>query len=98
MSLAGQLFSSLAWLFNMLFTIVYFILIARILLSWFGVNPYNELVQIVYRISDPILRPFRRLPLQVGMIDFSPMLAFILLSFLQRLVVGGLRGLAFKFG
>jgi len=97
-SLAGQLFSSLAWLFNMLFTIVYFILIARILLSWFGVNPYNELVQIVYRISDPILRPFRRLPLQVGMIDFSPILAFILLSFLRSLVVGGLRGLAFKFG
>ena len=98
MSLARQLFSSLAWLFNMLFTIVYFILIARILLSWFGVNPYNELVQIVYRISDPILRPFRRLPLQVGMIDFSPILAFILLSFLRSLVVGGLRGLAFKFG
>jgi len=97
-SLAGQLFLSLAWLFNMLFTIVYFILIARILLSWFGVNPYNELVQIVYRISDPILRPFRRLPLQVGMIDFSPIFAFILLSFLQRLVVGGLRGLAFKCG
>jgi len=62
------------------------------------VNPYNELVQIVYRISDPILRPFRRLPLQVGMVDFTPILAFILLSFLQRLVVGGLRGLAFKFG
>ena len=98
MSLAGQLFSSLAWLFNTLFTIVYFILIARILASWFGLNPYNELVQIVYRISEPILRPFRRLPLAVGTIDFSPILAFILLSFLQRLVVGGLRGLAFKFG
>lgn len=93
----AQLFASLAWLFDKLFTIVYFILIARILVSWFGVNPYNELVQIIYRISEPILRPFRRLPLQVGMIDFSPILAFILLSFLQRLVVGGLSGLAFKY-
>lgn len=98
MSFAGHLFSSLAWLFNMLFTIVYFVLIARILLSWFGVSPYNELVQIIYRISEPILMPLRRLPLKVGMIDFSPILAFILLSFLQRLVVGGLRGLALKFG
>lgn len=82
----------------MLFTIVYFLLVSRIIISWFGVSPYNDLVRFIYRITEPILMPFRRLPLQVGMIDFSPFLAFILLSFLQRLVVGVLRGLAFKCG
>jgi YggT family protein len=72
----------------MIFRIVYFLLVVRIILSWFQVNPYSELVQILYRITEPILAPFRRLPLRLGMIDFSPILAFIALSFLENIVVG----------
>ena len=72
----------------MVFSILYFLLIVRIILSWFSVSPYNEVVQILYKITDPILAPFRRLPLQVGMIDFSPILAFMALWFVRNFVVG----------
>lgn len=96
MFILAQFFHSLVVLFNMLFAVIYFILVARIIISWFGVNPYNEIVQVILRISEPILAPFRRLPLRVGMIDFSPVLAFILLSFLQSLIVGILSQLAVK--
>ena len=97
MFILGQFFSSLALLVNMLFNVIYFLLVIRIILSWFGVNPYNELVQILYRITDPLLAPFRRLPLQVGMIDFSPILAFIVLVFLRNFIVGLLTQLAYRF-
>lgn len=97
MFILGQFFNSLALLFNMLFSIIYFLLVVRIIMSWFSVNPYNEIVQVIYRITEPILAPFRRLPLQIGMIDLSPILAFILLSFLNSLIVGILRQLATRF-
>lgn len=88
MFILGQMLASLAYLFNMIFNILYFLLVVRIILSWFAVSPYNEIVQILYRITDPILAPFRRLPLRMGMIDFSPILAFMALWFLRSFVVG----------
>lgn len=88
MFILGQLLASLAYLANMIFNILYFLLVIRIILSWFGASPYNEIVQILLRITDPILAPFRRLPLQVGFIDFSPILAFMVLWFLRDFVVG----------
>jgi len=98
MFILGQLFASLAVLFSMLFKVVYFLLVIRIILSWFRVDPYSELANILYRITDPILLPLRRLPLQIGGIDLSPIIAFLLLSFLDSFVVGVLRQLAYHFG
>jgi|SRR3990167_3062182 len=98
MFVLGQFFASLALLFSMVFKLIYFLIAIRILLSWFPVDPYNDVIRTLYAITDPILEPLRRLPLNVGMIDFSPMIAFILLTFLDSFVVGILRRLAMQFG
>jgi len=69
--------------------VFYWMLIVRVILSWVGVNPYlhsNELLGAIYQATDFILRPFRRLPLQMGMIDFSPMVAILVLHFLPQVV------------
>lgn len=92
----GELFRSLALLVSLTFNILYFVLVIRIILSWVGADPYNEIVNVVYRISDPILMPFRRLPLQMGGIDFSPILAFIVLSVLRSFIVNVLYQLAYR--
>jgi len=96
MYILGQFLASLAYLFNMIFNVLYFLLVIRIILSWFGVNPYSEIVQVLYRITEPILIPFRKLPLQVGFIDFSPILAFMTLWFLRSFVVGVLSHYAYS--
>ena len=63
-------------------------------MSWINPDPYNEIVKIVYRITDPILNPIRKLiPLRLGMIDFSPILAFLLIYFLNYFLVGILIGI-----
>lgn len=98
MFILGQLCSSLAVLFSMVFKVIYFVLVLRIILSWFRIDPFSEPVQILYRVTDPILEPLKRLPLQAGGIDFSPIVAFIILSFLDHFVVGLLQQLAFRFG
>lgn len=98
MFVLGQLFSSLALLFNMIFNVVYFLLVIRIILSWFPVNQYSEIVQLLYRITDPILAPFRRLPLRLGGMDFSPIVAFLVLAFVRNFIVGIFTQLAYKFG
>ncbi len=98
MFIIGQLFLSLSVLFSMLFKAIYFLLVIRIILSWFQISPYSEPANMLYRITDPILTPLKKLPLQFGMIDFSPIVAFLLISFLDSFFVGVLRQLAYKLG
>jgi len=98
MFILGQLFSSLAILFSMFFKVLYFLLVIRIILSWFQVSSFSEPASIIYRITDPLLLPFRKLPLQIGMVDFSPIIAFFVLSFLDHFFVGIFRQLAYQFG
>jgi YggT family protein len=96
MMIVSQFFSSLALLFSLIFKILYFLLVIRIILSWFRPDPFNELVSAIYRATDPLLLPLRRLPLQYGGIDFSPILVFLVLTFLDSFIVGTLRGLAIQ--
>lgn len=70
------------------------ILIARILLSWIGHDPYHPLIKFVYRVTDPVLGPLSRVIPPIGMIDISPIIAFILLGLLKDLVLGLVGGLA----
>ena len=97
MFIIGQFFASLAILFAMIFKVIYFLLVIRIVVSWFQVSPFSEPVNMLYRITEPILMPLKRLPLQVGAIDFSPVVAFILLSFLDHFIVGILQQIAYRF-
>jgi len=98
MYILGELLRSLAWFIDKVFVIVYFMLIIRIIMSWVGSDPYNEIAQIIYRVTDPILLPFRRLPLQLGGIDFSPIVAFLVLSVVRSFVVNVLYQIAFRLG
>lgn len=81
------IFESLIWLINTIFFILYIALVIRIIISWVGADPYNEIVQIIFSITEPILAPFRALPLQMGAIDFSPILAFFALKIVNSFLV-----------
>lgn len=98
MFMLAELVKALALLASFLFNILYIILVVRIIISWVGADPYNEIVRVVYSVTEPILAPFRRLPLQMGAIDLSPILAFLLLSVLQSFVTRILYQLAARLG
>ena len=96
MVIVHELIASLVALTNIFFGILRWMLVARIVLSWFGVSSYttfNDLLSALYQVTDMILLPFRRLPLRLGLLDFTPIVAFVALQFIQRLVVLGLLNL-----
>ena len=98
MFIFGEFFQALALLVNGIFTILSWLLLARIVVSWFPVDPYHSVVQFLTQATDPILALFRRMPLQIGMLDFTPLLAFIVLQFLKNVLVGIFIRLALQFG
>jgi YggT family protein len=73
-------------LINILLNVYYLILVARVLLSWFRVDPYSPLVRFLYTVTEPILEPIRAVLPQTGMIDFSPMVAMVLVFALQQVL------------
>ena len=85
-------------LFNLIYTILQlyiFIIIAAAILSWlvaFNVlNTQNRFVATVYdmlnRLTEPALRPIRRIMPNLGGIDISPVILILLLIFLQNLLL-----------
>ncbi len=60
-------------------------IIFRIILSWFAPRSANTFSIILYRITEPILEPLRRIIPRAGMFDFSPIIAIIILQLLVRL-------------
>jgi YggT family protein len=60
------------------------VLVIRAVLSWVSPDPYNPIVRALYSITEPVLSFLRRkFPLMAGSIDFSPMVAILVLWFLQ---------------
>jgi YggT family protein len=75
-------------------TIYIWLLIAQAVLSWllaFGVvNRYNRAVSTIsdflWRITEPLLAPIRRIIPDLGGIDISPVILILLLYFLRNLM------------
>jgi len=66
-----------------------FIVLARILISWFpNLDRSNQLVDALYAVTDPVLEPVRRIIPPLGMVDISPIVVFIGLQLLQRILIG----------
>jgi len=82
-------------LVGLAFEVYTWLLIIRILLTWFPVDPYNPLVQFIARVTDPFLNLFRGLLPPLGAVDISPILAFFALRLLRTLVMSILRQVLF---
>jgi len=74
------------YLLGTLLQIYWIILLIRVLVSWFPIDPYNRVVRLLYDLTEPVLAPIRSILPPIGMMDFSPLVALLLLSFLQQLV------------
>jgi YggT family protein len=70
--------------FAILSVIQWLVIIAAVI-SWVSPDPRNPIVQFLYRTTEPILRPFRKIlpPRRTGGIDLSPILVIRLILFLK---------------
>ena len=76
---------------NLVFSAFNLLLLARILISWVQLDPYNPVVQFLHNVTEPFLAPVRRRLPPFGMFDFSPLavliIAWVVQQVLNRLVV-----------
>jgi YggT family protein len=64
------------------------VLIIRIVMSWIRPDPLHPVVQLVEKVTDPVLEPIRKmLPLSAAGFDFSPIVVIIIIHALKRLVM-----------
>lgn len=63
----------------------------RALLSWINPSPGNPIVRFLNDITEPILAPLRRVIPMVGMMDLSPLIAMIVLSYAGQILASSLR-------
>ncbi|MCH8069118.1 MAG: YggT family protein [Candidatus Marinimicrobia bacterium] len=73
---------------NLIFQFLYICLIARVVLSWVPHNAHNQIVQLVHKITDPMLRPIQQIipSMRIG-IDISPIIAIVALSFIKKIII-----------
>jgi YggT family protein len=88
--------SALLTVVNVIFQVAALAILARVILSWLPmagvrIDPYHPLVRLLYQITDPVLEPIRRFT-TFGMVDFSPIVALILLEIIRRVLVTALLG------
>lgn len=83
---------------SMLLTLVWWVFLIMIIMSWLisfnVINTRNQFVATVWRIlnqiTEPILRPIRRVVPPVGGLDLSPIIVFVIIFFLQSFIANDL--------
>ena len=97
MFIAGNILEGIATILDTILWLYMWVIIIRALVSWVNPDPWNPIVQFLQRVTDPVLYQIRK---RLGMgnmgFDFSPIIAILLIMFLQIAVVGSLKDLAIR--
>jgi YggT family protein len=84
-------FGALAWalpeLVNLAINIFIFAVLIRVILSWINPDPYHPVAGLLDSLTDPVMRPARRLLPPVGGLDLSPVLVMVGLVLLKMLLI-----------
>ena len=95
MIILSNFLTAIAKVLDIVLSIFMWIVIARAVLSWVSPDPYNPIVRFIHKVTEPVMYQIRRrIPVNFGGIDFSPIIVFLAIIFLQRFVVHSLYGVA----
>ncbi len=95
MGILANFVNAIAMVLNAVLTLLFWIILIRVLLSWVSPDPYNPLVRALYQISDPVLRPAQRLIPPIGGLDLSPIVVLLAIELLRIFLVNSLQQLAY---
>ena len=87
MFIIGYFLQALAAVLSIALNIALIAIIARAVLSWVSPDPYNPIVRIINQISEPMLYPIRRRVPYFSGIDLSPIIALMIIYFLDIFLV-----------
>jgi YggT family protein len=88
MYIIGYFLLAFAKVLNFVLFLFMWLVIARAVLSWVSPDPFNPIVRFINNVTEPILYPIRsKLPLNLGGLDLSPIVVFLVIIFLQNSLV-----------
>lgn len=74
--------SAVATILHTVINVYIWIIIAAALISWVRPDPYNQIVQLLYRLTEPVYERLRHLvPTIVGGVDLAPIIVLLALQF-----------------
>lgn len=80
--------SALASILHNIIQIYIWVIIIAALISWIRPDPYNNVVQILYRLTEPVYARIRRvMPTNLGGIDIAPIIVLLSLEFIDRFFI-----------
>lgn len=80
------LLKSIIQAIDILLTVYIWIIIARVIISWINLSPYHPVVNFIYKVTEPILSPLRKLIPPIAGIDFTPVVVIFGIYFLKNLL------------
>jgi YggT family protein len=84
----GNILSGLGGIVHSLLTVYIWVVIIGALLSWVRPDPYNPIVQIIYRLTEPSYRFIRRLmPTVFNGLDLAPLILIVALQVVDVILV-----------
>lgn len=95
MFVIGYFLLAVAKVLNFALMLFMWLVIARAVLSWVSPDPFNPIVRFINNVTEPVLYPIRsKLPLNLGGLDLSPIVVFMVIIFLQTFLVSTLQKIA----
>jgi len=92
----GNILQGVAYVLDTVLFLYMWLIIIRAVISWVNPDPYNPIIQFLGRVTDPVLDTIRRRVGIIGGIDVSPILAILLIIFLQYAVVETIRDIGMR--
>ena len=97
MFIIANFLNALAIILHYILVIYMWVIIARAVISWVNPDPYNPIVRFLYQVTEPVLYRVRRIiPMPMTGIDFSPIIVFVIIIFLDNFLVKTLQGIALR--
>jgi YggT family protein len=96
--LLGNTLAFLARVLHVVLNIYLWIIILRAIFSWIYVPSLYPVVRVLFRLTEPVLRPVRRYvpPARFGGLDVSPIIVCLLIVFVDSVLVNSLARYAFR--
>ena len=84
----STLFTAIANILNIIVTVYTWIIIAAALVSWVKPDPSSPIVQLLYRLTEPVYSFIRRyIKTEFNGIDFAPLIVLLALQFLSQFLI-----------
>lgn len=92
-AISGLLLLTAAHLVKMIIWIYVIVILLQAITSWINPGAYSPITLLMYQLTDPLLRPCRRVIRPAGGLDFSPLVVLIILQLLLMLLVAPMQDL-----